>query len=544
MVRLSELGLPFKKRVTNWHSGSRLPSSPPGTPHPHHLHVHQQQHHHHHHHPHSHQPATSNDSAQKLTDDWDWGAQDNPQEAICSLRGGGLHRETTLKPNSSGFGMGRSFMDDANDVFVSGGRGNRLRSYSDRIASGETSSSMDSADGPRTALSMPEMRSKSPQAESALRPVSPTPSKSAGIASYMKQPLPSLAETSEDLSPPETSASGGLLDGQGWVKIENPLSATSGSTEDPKPIRGVYQVPQRRLSEARAVSKLTIDTSLAPYTGRYSATAAAATAGSEALTIPDPTAAFPAAERLYAAYSDIMRFNTAFSQANGPDGIVPANELFSPWGPCIGEAGISSNLAVPIPLSEGVPVLGRIQRDRSGSCRPSNGGEQCRADTPVNPTNPPKGPSNAGYPQLAPARQSSPVRQHSGNVHPPAGAELPGRFTEAAKQHNVRIQAPPGLAQENHGQRQGQGQGEQPVPLPPPHQYQYQHQHRQQHIPSYGYHPGYQFRFTPHPASMQYRQDGFPQQSTAEIYTGTGLGDSYASYVLRAIPHTGPRFIR
>ena len=540
MVRLSELGLPFKKRVTNWYSGGRLPGSPPGTPHPHHLHLHHQQHYHHH--PYSHQPATSNDSAQKLAGDWDWGTQDNSQEAIYSLRGG-LHKEATLKP---GFGMGKSFMDDANDVFGSGGgRGDRLRSYSDRIASGETSSSMDSADGPKTALSMPEMRSMSPQAESALRAVSPTPSKSVGIASYMKQPLPSLAETPEDPSPPETSASGGLLDSQGWVKIENPLSAATGSTEDPKPTKGVYQVPQRRLSEHRAGSKLTIDTSLAPYAGRCSATAAAAAAataigGSEALTISDPTAAFPAAERLYAAYSDIMHFNAAFSQANGPNGILPANELFSPWGPCIGETGISS---IPIPLPDGVPVLGRIQRDASGACRPSNGGEQCRADSPTNLNSPPKGSSN-----VAPARQSSPVRQHSGNIHPPAGAELPGRFTEAAKQHNVRIQAPPGLAQENHGQRQGHGEQPlpMPVPMPPPlpHQYQYHHQHRQQHIPSYGYHPGYQFRFTPHPASMQHRQDGFPQQSTTEIYTGTGLGDAYASYVLRAIPHTGPRFIR
>ncbi|KAI5815307.1 hypothetical protein BZA77DRAFT_84293 [Pyronema omphalodes] len=203
MMKLSELGLPFKKSINNWYSGGRLPGV----------------------------VSKEEDKAKE---------QYAPQEFFRAIN---QHQaESSGGKNSR---MGQSFLDDDNDVF----NDKRNRAYTDqRIPSNTSSMATSGTEASRDSdLIGPiistgyhyDSKGKSSQQEQSTKNASMSPSKSQRIASQtLSIPMNSFETRHDEVSPTETTMS---IDS--WPKND------------------IYRVPQRRLSDVSHVPKLRPETS-------------------------------------------------------------------------------------------------------------------------------------------------------------------------------------------------------------------------------------------------------------------------------------------
>jgi hypothetical protein len=203
MMKLSELGLPFKKSINNWYSGGRLPSV----------------------------VSKEEDKAKE---------QYAPQDFFRAID---KHQmESSGGMNSR---MGQSFMDDDNDVF----NDKRNRAYMDqRIPSNTSSMATSGTEASRDSdLIGPiistgyhyDSKGKSSQQEQSTKNTPMSPSKSQRIASQtLSIPMNSFEARHDEISPTETTMSS-----DSWPKND------------------IYRVPQRRLSDVSHLPKLRVETS-------------------------------------------------------------------------------------------------------------------------------------------------------------------------------------------------------------------------------------------------------------------------------------------
>jgi len=504
MVKLSELGLPFKKRINNWYSGGRLPG------------------------------VSNVVNNRQASDSRNWPMQESPPELINAMRG--LRLDVPKKSTSST--MGRSFMNNDNDVFG----GNRQRSYSETLSSTQTSSFREGNGSSssrtrmeptiqRTTLSQvseSDVKDRTPQPEQNAQSSQAISSRSLRIASHsLSLPTPSFVGRKEDISPTETTGSSGKLNNdEEWTKIDHPSRPSKNNADPTIPSRDVYRVPQRRLSDARDLPRLRIDTSNATLDihKKHNPT--------ETSTAP-VSATFPEIDRLYGvtgsrSHTSMSPTNNLFAQGNSP-----AKESFKLWGPYTGGSEASRNYniensastAASTATGEASQLNAAHQRARSYTYH--SGIEPPRMDQPGPPSGASHTTINAGY-HLFPAGPVSPVRQQPSYSYPPTRPEQSVqsyRFNQAVMEHNVRVQVPTRTMQENIHPRMQQQQAQ-----------------------NYGgYGGGYAgVPRTGYQTGSALRMPAVPVQPPPppEVYMGAGSVDGFTSYILKPIPLTGPRFIR
>ncbi|KAF8543730.1 hypothetical protein BDD12DRAFT_874200 [Trichophaea hybrida] len=495
MFELGQLGLPFK-RNNNCYSGGRLPNFP---------------------------NVVNNRQA---SGGRDWTMQEPPPEFTTTIHG--------LAKRSTSSEMGRSFMSNDNDVFG----GNRQRSYSAEASSSREingSSSGRTRVEPtiqRTTLSQileSDMKSRTPQPGQNDRGSQVTPSKSLRIASHsLSLPLPRLVGRKDDISPTESSGKHST-DSEGWTKIDNPNESSKGwpdlSIITTK--KEVYQVPQRRLSDARDLPKLRIDTSSATLDVRKKWDPMKTSAAPVSAPLPET--------EILTGASDTRSYATAPPVSNPfTQDVSQAKESFTSWGPYIGGSEASGNYNTPNLAStvtgEASQLNAGYQGARSYTYR--TGTEPPRMDPQGTSTGASHPTINTGYHSL-PVGPVSPVRQQPSYGYPPTRPEQSSqayRFNQAAMEHNVRVQVPSRTMQENVRPRTQQQQG----------QNYGGYGGGYTGVPRSGYPTGPAF----HAPTMPFRQEFYQHHPPPEIYMGTSSGDGFASYTLKPIPPTGPRFIR